>query len=390
MSRKARPRLAEGATPRINVFQPSLGRAELSAVARVFRASWPGRGAETDAFERDFAAHLGVAGALVTSVSCCTEGLFQSMRLLDIGPGDEVVLPTVHFVGAASAVAACGARPVFCDVDPRTLNATAATVEQALTSNTRALLLLHYGGVPSRMDEILPLLDGRGVALVEDSACSPASLLGGRACGTFGEIGVWSFDSMKIVVTGDGGMVYCRDPDRRARLRRQTYLGLDSESGVSSARDRRWWEFEIEGFERRAILNDVAAAMGRVQLRRLPEFLDRRRHIAERYDRELGPCSWLTIPPPIPGDATSSWYFYWIQTATGLRDRLAGHLRERGIYTTFRYHPLHRVERYEHRGRLPAAETAADSTLLLPLHQGLSDDDVERVIEAVRVFGRGL
>lgn len=388
MSRTAGP--PEGEAPLINVFQPDLGAAELAAVSDVFRANWPGRGRETLAFERGFAAHLGVAEALVAGVSCCTEGLFQSMRLLDLAHGDEVVLPTIHFVGAANAVAACGARPVFCDVDPRTLNATARTIDAALTARTRAVLLLHYGGVPSRMDEILPLLDERKVALVEDSACSPASRLGDRACGTFGEIGVWSFDAMKILVTGDGGMVYCRDPDRCARFRRQIYLGLEEESGISGRRDGRWWEFEIGAFDRRAILNDVAAAIGRVQLGRLPEFLQRRREVAERYDRELAGCSWLTTPPALPSDARSSWYFYWIQTRPDLRDRLALHLRERGVYTTFRYHPLHRVKRYEHRGSLPDAERAAESTLLLPMHQGLRDDDVERVTGAVMEFGRGL
>src|SRR5687768_8465038 len=180
----------------INVFQPTLGAEELEAVGGVFASSWVGRGARTDRFESEFAAHLGVDRGLVRSVSCCTEGLFQSMDLLGIGAGDEVVLPTISFVGAANAVAACGATPVFCDVDPRTLNATAGTLEPKLTTRTRAVLLLHYGGLPARLHEILPLLHGRRVALIEDSACSVASRIDGRACGTFGDVGVWSFDAM--------------------------------------------------------------------------------------------------------------------------------------------------------------------------------------------------
>src|SRR5688572_24343074 len=132
----------------IHVFQPSLGAEELEAVRRVFESNWVGKGAVTDRFEAAFARHLAVDRGCVRSLSSCTEGLFQAMTLLGIAAGDEVVLPSISFVGAANAVLAAGATPVFCDVDRRTLNTTAADLEQAMTSRTRAVILLHYGGVP--------------------------------------------------------------------------------------------------------------------------------------------------------------------------------------------------------------------------------------------------
>lgn len=358
-------------------------------MARVFASNWVGRGPVTDQFEQEFAAHLACPRPLVRSVSCCTEGLFQAVALLGIGAGDEVVLPSISFIGAAHAIAASGATPVFCDVDPATLNATAATIDARLSPRTRAILLLHYGGLPCDLDPILALAARRRIAIVEDSACSVASTHRGQACGTFGEVGVWSFDAMKILVTGDGGMVYCRTPEMALRLERELYLGLTSASGFSNPHESRWWELDATGIGRRAIMNDVASAIGVVQLRRLPAFIARRRAVHHLYDATLADLSWLAAPPPVPAHAASSYYLYWIRLARGeYRDRLASWLRERGIYTSFRYYPVHRVPMYAGGPALPNADQAAETTLCLPLHQGLSDDDAGRVAEAIRDFGR--
>jgi aminotransferase len=371
----------------INVFQPSLGERELAAVGRVLETSWTGKGKITAAFEQGFADHLGVDRAHVRSVACCTEGLFQSIALLDIGDGDDVVLPTLSFVGMGNAVAAHGARTVFCDVDERTLNATAETIEASLTDRTKAVAVTHYGGLPCEMDAILELARSRGIAVIEDTACAVSSTYRGRACGTLGDIGIWSFDSMKILVTGDGGMMHFGDPALAQRAEEALYLGLETKSGLASAAEQRWWEFSISSFGRRAIMNDIASAIGCEQLDRLPSFIARRREIHERYDRELAGIEGLVLPPPVPGDATSSHYFYWVQAAdSATRDGLAHHLRDRNVYTTFRYFPLHLVELYGSDATLPVAEKVAYTTLDIPIHQSMSDDDVSRVVEAIRAF----
>jgi aminotransferase len=372
------------------VFQPALEREELDAVARVFESNWIGKGALTDQFEAAFARHLGVERALLRSASCCTEGLFEAMPLLGIGPGDEVVLPSISFVGAGHAVAAAGARPIFCDVDPRTLNATAETVAAKLTSRTKAVLILHYGGVPCDMDALTSLVESKGVALIEDSACSVASTYKGRSCGTFGDIGVWSFDAVKLLSTGDGGMIYCRDADMAHRAERLLYLGLTSPTGFSSDAGERWWEFDATSPSRRAITNDIASSIGLEQLKKLTSFLKRRQDVHAFYDDALGGLDWLRTPPQPPAHAQSSYYMYWVQVPVGIRDRLARCLRERGIYTTFRYLPLHRLAVYGTRDRLPHAEEAAEMTLCLPMHQRLSDEDLQRVAGAIHDFGRRL
>ena len=372
----------------INVFQPSLGGEELEAVRRVFQSNWLGKGRLTGQFEEAFASHLGVPRKHLRSSNSCTEGLFLSLKLLDVGPGDEIVMPSISFVASANAAVERGAKPVFCDVDRRTLNATAQTIEAVLTPRTKAVMLIHYGGLPAEMNPILELLRPRGIRVIEDSACSVASTYRGRACGTLGDIGVWSFDPAKILVTGDGGMVFTADPEMARRAELELYLGLGSQSGFSSSTSSRWWEFDVECDGRRGITNDICSAIGLEQIKKLRTFLDRRREIDRIYRRELAHLDWLILPPEVPDYCCTSYYFHWIQVSgDGRRDRLASYLRDKGIYTTFRYHPLHRVAFYGHAGRsLPSTERAAEETLLLPIHQSLDDSDVQQILEAIRCF----
>jgi aminotransferase len=372
----------------INVFEPALREEELEAVKTVFESNWVGKGRITDQFESEFASFLGIDRKLIRSVSCCTEGLFQSMAMIGVAPGNEVILPTISFVGAANAVAAYGARPVFCDVDPRTLNATAELIEQKITPKTKAVMILHYGGVPCEMGPISDLVRDRGLCLVEDNACSVASRYRNKACGTFGDFGSWSFDAMKILVTGDGGMIYCKDVDRAQKLEEMLYLGLLTQSGFSTANEGRWWEFEIGCFGRRAIMNDISSAIGLQQLKKLSGFINRRKEVHEAYDRMLSDLTWLQLPPEMPTYVDSSYYFYWLQMPSGVRDRLAKYLRENDIYTTFRYYPLHWVKLYDSSGAFPNAEKSAQETLCIPIHQSLTDSEVEKISECVKAFGK--
>ncbi|WP_026420243.1 MULTISPECIES: DegT/DnrJ/EryC1/StrS family aminotransferase [Actinoalloteichus] len=370
----------------INIFQPALGERELAAVREVFESNWIGRGHRTESFESDFARHIGVDPANVTSLNSCTEATFLAMRLAGVRAGDEVVLPTVSFVGAANAVAARGAHPVFCDVDPRTLNPTVDMVRAVMTERTRAVVVLHYGGVPGDIVRIAEMCRERGVLLIEDAAIAVDSRVDGQACGTFGDLAVWSFDHGKIVVTVDGGMLHARDAELVAEARKRAYFGLEQTSGYDQAlRSRtRWWEFEISSFSRRSVTNDVLASVGRVQLERLPEFMRRRREVARHYDQEFADLGGMWTPPPLPAGQETSHYMYWVQFEDDIRDDVARELYERGIYTTFRYPLLHRVAAYGSRAVLPGAERAAARTLLLPMHQSLTDGDVEKVVTATR------
>lgn len=372
----------------INVFQPSLGQEELNAIADVFQSNWIGKGQSVTDFEEAYAKHLKTTANHVLSTNCCSEGLFSSMYLLDIKPGDEVIVPTCSFVGAGNAVCANGSRLVLCDVDPRTMNVRAEDIEKVISADTKAVILLHYGGIPCEMDDILELCNQHGIKVIEDCAAGVCSSYKGRALGTIGDMGMWSFDAMKILVCGDGAMLYFKDLEVRERAEKWLYFGLETKSGYENSVAQKWWEFDISSFGHRAIMNNITAAMALEQLKKLPEFIKKRKIIHEFYNRELRGIDWLELPQELPEECTSSYYFYYVQVTNGKRDELARYLREREIYTTYRYFPLHRVKGYRVSGDFPNADYATDHTLCLPLHQDLTQADVEKVVEGIRGFGK--
>lgn len=372
----------------INVYQPTLGKEELARLEKVFESNWIGKGKLVAEFEEKYALHLNSDSNKVLSTNCCSEGLFSSMYLCDIHPGDEVIVPTVSFVGAGNAVCANGSKLVLCDVDKRTLNARAEDIEKCITPKTKAILLLHYGGVPCEMDEIMELANTHGLKVIEDCAAGVCSTYKGKALGTIGDMGMWSFDAMKILVCGDGAMLHFRDPEMREKADKWLYFGLETKSGYENSVAQKWWEFDISCFGHRAIMNDMTAAVALEQLEKLPSYMEKRAFVHEFYNDNLKDFGWLDLPPVLPEDCTTSYYFYHVQLKNGKRDEFARFLRENGIYTTYRYFPLHRVPGYGVTGDFPNADYATDNTLCLPMHQSLSQNDLEYILEKTKEFSR--
>jgi aminotransferase len=372
----------------INIFQPQLGNEEVEAVRQVFASNWVGKGRLTKEFEEKFAKSVGVLPVNMRSTNCCSEGLFLSMRLFGIKKDDEVIMPTISFVGAGNAVCAHGAKLILCDVDRRTLNVRAKDIEEKMTKKTKAIMLIHYGGVPCEMDEILNLAAKNNVYVIEDSACSIVSTYKGKFCGTIGNMGMWSFDAMKILVCGDGSMLYLKEEAMAQKAEQLMYFGLESKSGFSNSIDSKWWEYELSCYGHRSIMNDITAAIALEQLKKLPEFISKRKRIHNIYSEQLESLSWITLPQPLPAYCTSSYYFYHIQVKDGIRDNLAAFLRKNGIYTTFRYYPLHWVKYYGIDDILKNAELAANTTLCIPIHHSLTDNDVDIIISKIKAFGK--
>ncbi len=376
----------------INIFQPSLGEEERDAVREVFKSNWIGRGPKVGEFEKKFAEYQGVEPSQMISTTCASEGLFAIMEILGLSPDDEVIIPTVGFVAKASAVCSVGAKPVFCDVNSHSLNSSLEDIEKALTNKTKVVIVNHYGGYPVEIEKIQKFCTKNNLVLIEDAACAIGSSVTGKKIGTYGDFSVWSFDSMKILVTGDGGMIYCKEEAMAKKMREHLYLGLieGKTSGLEKSKSTkdRWWEYEISGFGRRAIMNDLTASIGLVQLSKLPENLKRRQQIATRYSEAFRSIPALVIPPQKPEIDEVTHYLYWVQLDK--RDELAHYLMDKGIYTTYRYWPLHRVAKFGWTGAsLPGSEKATDITLNIPCHQSLSDKDVEYVISCIKNFMSG-
>lgn len=372
----------------INVYQPTLGKEELNRLGQVFASNWIGRGKLTAEFEEKYALYIGSTKEHVLSTNCCSEGLFSSMHLCDIKPEDEVILPTISFVGAGNAICANGSKMVLCDVDKRTLNARAQDIEKCITPRTKAILLLHYGGIPCEMDEIMELAKAHDLKVIEDCAAGVCSTYKGQALGTFGDIGMWSFDAMKILVCGDGAMLHFRDSEMRKKADSWLYFGMEVKSGYENSVAQKWWEFDVKEFGHRAIMNDMNAGIGLEQLKKLPIYMEKRKFVHDYYNQNLREITWLDLPLPLPKYSKSSYYFYHVQIKNGKRDEYARFLKENGIYTTYRYFPLHRVPGYRVSGNFPNADFAADHTLCLPMHQSLNDKDLELIVEKTKEFGR--
>lgn len=372
----------------INLFEPTLGSQELNAVEQVFNSKWIGKGENVKRFEAGFAKLHGLDPEHFLSTTSCTEGIFLACDLLNLTAGDEVIVPTISFPSVGSAVKKSGATIVFCDVDSRSLNVGLKHFKKLISRNTKAIFITHYGGFPCEMNEIIEFCAHRNICIIEDAACAVKSTYRGKSCGTLGDIGIWSFDAMKTLCTGDGGMIYFKSKELKKRAQELLYLGLpiSAKSGLdSSKKGLLWWEFDIVAPGRRAIMNDITGAIGCVQLERLPEFIKIRKLIFEKYIVELTGVGDLRLPRVFNEDEEYSYYFFWIQTER--RDELAQYLLSKNIYTTFRYYPLNKLKFFGASDvKYPNSDFAAQTTLNIPIHQGLANSDVDVIIFEIKRF----
>jgi len=367
----------------ISVFGSNVGSEELEEIKSCIDNQWMGIGPKTREFEESFAARLGLPGA--TLLDSGSNALYMAVRLLDLPPGAEIILPSFTWISCAHAVVLAGQRPVFCDVDLKTQNVTRDTVASQVSAKTGAVMVVHYAGKPVRVPEIEAL----GFPVIEDAAHAVDSRLGGKPCGGLGAVGMFSFDAVKNLAMPEGGAVTARDPSRLERSKQLRYCGV-GKSGFEASRGKsdRWWEYEIVDFFPKLIPNDVNAAVGLAQLRKLTRNQARRQAIWQHYQTEFADVPWLERPEEAAADEQHSYFTYVIRVPGVRRDALAHHLYDRGIYTTLRYHPLHMNPIYGSTACLPISEQLNEEALCLPLHPRLSDDDVSEVVSSVRAFAR--
>jgi len=373
----------------IPIFSNSLGKEELKAVEKVFESKWVGSGDKTLEFEKQFGGRLNSKYSL--SFNCATAILYGSMKILDIKPGDEVLLPTINFIGCANAIIDAGAKPVFCDVDLNTFNILPEEIERKKTDKTKLLLMLHYGGNPARFDEIKKACGD--IKIIEDSCNTLFSKYKDRYCGALGDIGCFSFDSMKILVTGDGGMMTFQNDEYYEKALQYRYLGLLSrkKSGTDSLNknNENWWEIELGSTSGRFVSNDIVSSIGLEQMKKIDGFVNRRKYIWDTYKSELKDLDWLVLPPEPEEDCTTSYFLFWLRIKNGWRDEFARYMVNNGVYVTFRYYPLHKIKLYkEFSSQLKNADEICDNTINIPVHQNLTDDNVEHIINTIKNFRR--
>jgi dTDP-4-amino-4,6-dideoxygalactose transaminase len=381
----AEPGALPGDRPVIPVMKPWLGTEEADAAAEAVRSGWVAQGPRVAEFEAAFAAHLSAGHAVATS--SCTTALHLAMVLAGLGPGDEVVVPSLSFIATANAPRYVQATPVFADVDESTQNLTVETVESALTPATRAVIVVHQGGAPADVDAITRLCREREIDVIEDAACALGSTYNGRPVGADAALATYSFHPRKLVTTGEGGMLLCDSPEGSERARRLREHGMS----VSAAERHRSGVPVLEhyletGFNFR--MTDVQAAIGLVQLGRLPAMVERRRQLARRYTEAFGDLPGV-VTAADPAHGTSNFQSYWLLLPSDSRigrNGLLEALGREGISARRGIMAAHREPAYDGHPHapLPVTERLTDHSLILPLYHTMSLEDQDRVIHVVR------
>ncbi|MBN1269874.1 MAG: DegT/DnrJ/EryC1/StrS family aminotransferase [Kiritimatiellae bacterium] len=385
------------------IYRPQLGREEARAAGEAILSGWVTQGPEVAAFEREFAAYVGVRYAC--AVSSCTTALHLALLAVGVGPGDEVVTVSHSYIATANSVRYCGAVPVFVDIEPGTFNMDPALVERSISRRTKAILCVHQMGMPCDLAAITALARRRRLPVVEDAACAIGSEIRWRGRWQkigrpHGDIACFSFHPRKLVTTGDGGMLTTRrrEYDRRFRLLRQHGMNV---SDLARHKGHRvvFERYERLGYNYR--MTDIQAAMGRVQLRRLPAMLRQRRRLVRRYCDRLRDIPGLVLPEE-PAWARSNWQSFCVRLPGGCdQHHVMQRMLDEGVATRRGIMCAHREPAYRDqpwscgiprsRGRSPLhcpplaqSEEAQDHCVLLPLFPGMTEREQDTVVAVLR------
>jgi len=367
----------------ISVFGSKVGQEELAEVADSMGKQWLGTGPKIAAFEKEFTQRLRLQNTMV--VSSGSNALHLAVKILNLPPGSDIIVPSFTWVSCAHAVVLAGHHPVFCDVDINTHNVTGETVRAAMAPKTRAIMVVHYAGLPVNMAEIM----GLGLPIIEDAAHAVDSKIGDKYCGSMGDVGIYSFDAVKNLVMGEGGAVTTRDPKDAERARLLRYCGIGKSGFEASTGNKdRWWEYNIAEFFPKLLVSDINAGIGLAQLRKLDQLQATRKRIWNAYQEAFKDLDWLRRPVNASATEQHSYFTYVIRIPK--RDLSAKALYDRGIYTTLRYHPLHLNAIYKSDAKLPNSEQLNRDALSIPLHPNLSDSDLDKIITEVRALPKNV
>lgn len=366
-------------------MRPWLGEDEATAAAEAIASGWIAQGPRVAEFEAAFAAATGVGQAV--ALSSCTTALHLALIVAGIGPGDEVVVPSLSFIATANAVRYVGAEPVFADVERATQNLVPDTVEPCLTDRTRAVILVDQAGVPADLDQMRALCEPKNIAVIEDAACGIGAFYKGRPVGAGSFLAAFSFHPRKLLTTGEGGMLVTPDAVIADRVRRLREHGMSIGAAQRHASRQPVIEQYLEvGFNYR--MTDIQAAVGLVQLRKLDRMVARRRALAERYQGLLADITGLTTVRD-PDYGTTNYQGFWVALPDGFpvrRNELLRMLADAGVSARRGVMAAHLEPAYAHGAgpRLPVTEWLTANSLILPLFHAMTHEQQDRVASVIR------
>lgn len=372
----------------IPFFVPSIGAEEIAAVTEVLRSGWLTKGPKVEQFEYEFCQYVGASHGI--AVSSGTQALHLALEALGVGVGDEVLMPTMTFASAAAVVLHLGARPVLVDCDGETLNLNVDDLTRKITAQSKAMMPMHYGGQPCRMDEILNIARHHRIRVVEDAAHALSAEYAGQKVGRLGDITCFSFYANKAITTGEGGMITTQDDTLAKRMRLMSYHGIEKNCRTSTG-SRRSWCYEVVAAGYKATMNDVAAAIGIHQLARCEDFRAARERCARMYSTALVNVEGIWLPRVLP-DSRPAWHLYVIQLDPNhwsiSRDELSDRLQSAGIATSVHFMPLHMHPYYRRilgcrHECFPAATAAYERIISLPIFPTLTGEDITYIADTI-------
>lgn len=370
----------------IPVLQPSIGQEEIDAVAEVMRSGWLGLGPKTEQFEKAFA--TSVNSRFAVALNSGTAALHLALDSLNLREGDEVIVPPITFISTIHAVSYVGATPVFADVEPDTMNLSAADVERKITDKTKAIIVVHLAGHPCDMDAIHALADAHGIRVIEDAAHACGAEYKGRPIGSISELTCFSFHAVKNLTCGEGGAITCNHEWQDRIFREKRWVGISRDTWMRSSQEKVYaWQYYVGELGYKYHMSDMQAAIGLVQLNKLDQLNGRRREVAARYQQELKDLDWIELP--VEKDyAKSAWHLFQIKLPDeSARDRLIGELKDHGIAPGVHYYPCHLHPYYIHlKASVPVSNQIWRKILTLPIHPNLTEEDMDRIIDCLKNF----
>lgn len=360
----------------VRLSKCSVGIEEKEAVCRVLDNEYLGMGREVQLFEQELKEYL-ATDLEVICVNTGTAALHLAVACLDLKEGDEVLVPSITYVASFQAISATGAKPVACDVDDETVFIDLKDAEKRITAKTKAIMPVHYGSSASRINEVYQLATKYNLRVIEDAAQSFGGNRDGAKVGAVGDIICFSLDGIKNITSGEGGVIVTGDAALAQRIRDARLLGVekDTEKRYQGARS---WVFDVKYQGFRYHMSDLMAAIGRVQLKKISVFAEKRKHIVQSY---LEGLKGNPLVSPLAMDFQSIVpHLFALKVTSGSRETLADHLGKRGVATGAHYFPNHLLSLFKTEYSLPTAERLGASLLTLPLHVDLTDDDVQYVI----------
>lgn len=378
----------------IPIALPVTGVEEWEATRACFETGWLTQGPRVSEFETAFARRHQVSYAIATT--SCTTGLHLALATLGIGPGDEVIVPAFTWVATANVVLYCGASPVLVDIDPKTFNIDPQQVQQKLTERTKAILPVHLFGLCADMDALRSVLPPH-VQMIEDAACAVGAVYKGRSAGALGDVGVFSFHPRKTITTGEGGMVTTSNTILAEQMiqRRNHGASLSEEERHHQPKPFLLPNFDVLGFNYR--MTDIQGAVGSVQLQKLDMFLEERRHWAAYYTQAFSEIDWLQLPPSDINGTQHGWQSYVVSILPDKsplsRNAIMEILQAKGISTRPGTHAVHMLGYYQDRfgfkdHDFPNARFASENSMALPLHNQMTAEDYDYVVQAITTLGR--